>query len=248
MTNDGRVGLGVSIGALGAIFAAAGLVSVRDHFAQVNVVLILVLFVLIGAVIGGRVAGVVSALAAATAFDFFHTLPYNSLKIDQASDIETTILLLVVGLAIGELVVRADRIRTAVTGSRRELVRVHRVARLAADGEAVEDLVSAVSAELIETLGLNRCFYERPPFVGTYARLEQTGAITGTNVVQYTKAGFELPHNGVELPVIVNDEMVGRYVLIPRPGHGVSVELRMVAVTLADQLSVVLGRRAAGAA
>ena len=177
------------------------------------------------------------------AFDFFYTQPYNSLKINNAADIETTILLLVVGLAMGEIVVRADRIRFAVSGSRRELNSVHRVARLAADGEAVEDLISAVSAELTDDA--------RPAPVhlraarrstAAYARLEQNGLITGTNIVQYTKQGFELPREGVELPVIVHDEPVGRFVLVPTPGHGVSIDARLVAVTLADQLSVVLGQ------
>jgi hypothetical protein len=245
MTNDGRVGLGVSIGAVGSILAGALLVSVRDHFAPVNAVLILVLFVLIGAVIGGRVAGAVSAVAAAASFDFFYTQPYNSLKIDSAQDIETTVLLLVVGVTIGEIVARADRIRSAVTGGRRELSRLHRVARLAADGETVEDLISAVGAELTATLGLSRCFYEEVPLSGTYPRLEPTGAISGTNLVRYTKSGYELPLEGVELPVIVNEQIVGRFVMIPTPGVGVSVDRRMVAITLADQLSVVLARAAA---
>ena len=230
---------------MGAIAAAAGLVAVRDHFAQVNAVLILVLFVLLGAVIGGRLAGVASALTAAVAFDFFYTQPYNSLKINSAADIETTILLLAVGLAMGEIVVRADRIRYAVSGGRRELKGIHRVARLAADGEAVEDLISAVNAELTATLGLHRCTYEPAPFSGTYPRLEQNGLITGTNVVQYTKQGFELPQEGVELPLVVHDQIVGRFVLVPTPGHGVSIDARLVAVTLADQVSVVLGRQAA---
>jgi len=233
----------VSIGAIGSIFAAAALVSVRDHFSPVNVVLILVLFVLLGAVIGGRVAGAVSAVAAAVSFDFFYTQPYNSLKIDSAQDIEATVLLLVVGVAIGEIVVRADRIRDAVTGGRRELNRLHRVARLAADGEAVEDLISAVAAELTATLELTRCSYEEVPYSGTYPRLEQTGAISGANVVRYTKHGYELPPQGVELPVIVSEQIVGRFVMIPTPGIGVSVDRRMVAITLADQLSVVLGRQ-----
>src|SRR5262249_8655966 len=137
MQHDGRIGIGISVGSMGAIAAAAGLVAIRDHFAQVNAVLILVFFVLLGAVIGGRLAGVASALTAAVAFDFFYTQPYNSLKINSAADIETTILLLAVGLAMGEIVVRADRIRYAVGGGRRELKGIHRVARLAADGEAV---------------------------------------------------------------------------------------------------------------
>jgi hypothetical protein len=245
MRHDGRIGIGVSVGSMGAIAAAAGLVAVRDHFAQVNAVLILVLFVLLGAVIGGRLAGAASALTAAVAFDFFYTQPYNSLKINSAADIETTILLLAVGLAMGEIVVRADRIRFAVSGNGRELNSIHRVARLAADGESVEDVISAVSAELSHTLGLHRCTYEPAPFTGDYPRLEQTGLISGNTIVQYTREGFELPHEGVELPVIVHDRAVGRFVLLPTPGHGVSMDARVVAVALADQVSVVLGRRAA---
>ena len=57
MKHDPRIGIGISVGSMGAIGAAAGLVAVRDHFAQVNAVLILVFFVLVGAVIGGRLAG-----------------------------------------------------------------------------------------------------------------------------------------------------------------------------------------------
>jgi len=224
---------------------AAGLVGVRDSFAPVNVVLILVLFVLLGATIGGRTAGIVSALAAALSFDFFFTQPYNSLKIDNAADLETTVLLLVVGLVIGEIAVRADRIRSAVTGHRRELNRLHRVAKLAADGESVDDLVSAVSAELTATLGLHDCIYERPPFRGEYPTLKPTGAITGHGIRHYTRDGFELPREGVELPLTVHDQVVGRFVLLPTPGRGVSLDGRIIAATLADQLSVVLGRSAA---
>ena len=112
-----------------AIGAAAGLVAVRDHFTQANAVLILVFFVLVGAVIGGRLAGSATALTAAVAFDFFYTQPYDSLKINSAADIETTALLLLVGLAMGRSS-SGRSLRFAVSGSRRELKSVHRVARL----------------------------------------------------------------------------------------------------------------------
>jgi hypothetical protein len=245
MIDDGRVGIGIAVGGIGSIAAAGALVAVRGHIAAVNVVLILVLFVLLGATMGGRQAGVVSALIAAASYDFFHTTPYNSLKIDNLAQLETTLLLLAVGLAIGEISVRAERIRDAVSGGRQELNRVHRIARLAARGETFDDLVSAVSAELTATLGLHRCYFELPPFHHDYARLEQTGAITGDHVRIYTKDGSELPRDGVELPLVVNDQAVGRFVLVPTPEHGVSLDHRIVAVTLADQLSAVLSRPAA---
>ena len=39
-------------------------------------------------------------------------------KINDAADVETTVLFLIVGLAIGEIAVRADLIRESVAGQR----------------------------------------------------------------------------------------------------------------------------------
>jgi len=119
------------------------------------------------------------------------------------------------------------------------------VARLAADGEDVDDLISAVSAELTATLGLHDCIYERPPFGSDYPTLKPTGALTGHGIRYFTHDGFELPREGVQLPLVVHDQNVGRFVLLPTPGRGVSLDRRIIAATLADQLSVVLARRAA---
>jgi hypothetical protein len=224
---------------------AGALVGVRDHFALVNVALILILFVLLGAVIGGRVAGVSSAFVAAVSLEFFHTQPFNSLKINDVADIETTVLFLVVGLAIGEIAVRADSIRGAVAGHRAELHRFQRVARMAASGESDDDLISAVRAELIEDLKLVECTFERPPFATTLPTLEPSGHITGGDVRQYTREGFDLPRSGVELPIVANGRSIGRFVLQPTPGVGVSLDRRIVAAALADQLSVVLSQHAA---
>jgi hypothetical protein len=141
--------------------------------------------------------------------------------------------------------VRADSIRESVAGSRREMQRFQRVARLAASGESSDDLISAVRAELIENLRLRECVFERPPFSQTYPTLEPSGHIEGGDIRQYTKDGFDLPRDGLVLPVIANGQTIGRFVLQPTPGVGVSNERRIVAAALADQLSVVLSRRAA---
>ena len=42
-------------------------------------------------------------MSAALSFNFFHTVPYLTLEIDSADDVETTLLLLAVGLAVGQL-------------------------------------------------------------------------------------------------------------------------------------------------
>jgi hypothetical protein len=228
------------VGSLGSLTVAAALVSVREHFALVDVALILVLFVLLGAVVGGRAAGVTSAFIAALSLDFFHTQPFNSLKMSDAADIETTLLFLVVGLAVGEIALRADRIRESVVGHRDEMHRFQRIAHMAASGESVDDLVSAVRAELIENLRLRDCTFERPPFTATYPTLQPSGAVNGGDIRQYTKDGFDLPRDGIELPIVANGRTIARFVLWPTAGAGVSHERRIVAVALADQLSVVL--------
>ena len=66
------------------------MVGVRGEIANADVALLLMVFVLAGAVIGGRTAGVLSAAAAAMAFDFFHTRPYGTLKIANRDDVMTT--------------------------------------------------------------------------------------------------------------------------------------------------------------
>ncbi len=218
---------------------AAALVSVRGHFATENVALVLVLVVLLGAVVGGRRAGVVSAFVAALSLDFFHTVPYNSLKISHAEDVTAMVLLLVVGLVVGEIAIRADRIRAATGVQHEEIIRLHRMAQFAASDQPVDDLVSALCAELIETLRLQGCTYEAAPFTSEMPAIEASGVVR-TSLHRYTREGFELPHERVALPVTARGRTAGRFVLTPTPGTGVSMDRRLVAVALADQLGVAL--------
>ena len=239
-----RIWIGAAIGALGALFTAAALVGVRGDLQNANVALVLVLWVLVGAVTGGRASAVMSALVAAVAFDFFHTKPYNSLKISDGNDVLTTLLLLAVGLAIGEIAIRAQRMHAQRDDQRLQLQRMHRIAGMAAGGEGVDDLLLAVTAELIETLELQNAWYERPPFEAGLPRLERSGVIE-TREHRYANGEFELPREGVELPVIAAARTVGRFVLIPTVGVGVSKERRLSAIALADQVGAALARSAA---
>ena len=80
------------------------------------------------------------ALVAALSLDFFHTQPYNSLKITATSDIETTVLMIVVGLAVGEIALRSEHIRSHFHDERTELRQIHHVAQLAAAGDSEDDV------------------------------------------------------------------------------------------------------------
>ena len=53
------------------------------------------------------------------------------------------------------------------------------------------------------------------------------------------RGGFELPADGVELPVLARGQHIGRFVLVPTPGQAVSLEERLVAVAIADQVAAV---------
>jgi hypothetical protein len=236
--------VGAAVGSLGALFTAAALVGVRGDIQNANVALVLVLFVVLGAVTGGQGAAAISAFVAAIAFDFFHTKPYNSLKISDGNDVLTTVLLLAVGLAIGEIAIRAQRVYTQREDEQRQLRRIRRIAGLAAGGEGVDDLLLAVTAELIETLDLQNAWFERLPFVAALPRLERSGVIEATEH-HFANGEFELPREGVALPVVGAGQTMGRFVLIPTPGVGVSKERRLSAVALADHVGAALARTAA---
>ena len=150
-----RTLLGVSLGGLGSLSVAGGLVGIRGVIANVNVALVLVLVVIAAASVGGRMAGAMSGLVAAMSFDFFHTRPYGLLKIASVNDLITTLLLLVAGLVVGEMVERSARFKDRLRDDQRQLRRLHRVAELAASGDKAEgDLVLSVAAELRDTLRL----------------------------------------------------------------------------------------------
>jgi hypothetical protein len=67
--------------------------------------------------------------------------------------------------------------------------------------------------------------------------LERSGVIRGRTEWRIAKGGgFELPPEGVELAVLARGHQIGRFVLVPTAGVGTSLEQRVVAVALADQV------------
>ena len=200
---------------------------------------------MIVAVAGGRLPGAVGGRAAAVAFDFFYTHPYLRFTIDSRDDVETTVLLLVVGLDGRErrhaTVARARRREDMRSG---EIRRIYRLATLGARGRAPTDVIDAGRAELVALLDLRACRFDAAPFVGDYERLERSGVVSWRDY-RLQADGFELPAAGVELLVMGRGRLLGRFVLDPTPGTGVSLEQRVVAVALADQVGAVLAAPAA---
>jgi Domain of unknown function (DUF4118) len=218
----------------------AALVLVRDDVDNANIALALVVTVVVGAQVGGRLAGAVAAVSAAATFDFFFTLPYLSLTIDSSDDVETTALLLIVGLFVGTISSRSRRAQVAATEARDEIRRVHRLAELASGDLPAAAVIAAAEDELTQLLELEECRFEAGPGAGGLPVLERSGALSGSRLV-HNPNGFELPSGGTELPVLSRGRPVGRFILTPTKGVGLSLERRVVAVALADQVGGLIG-------
>ena len=231
--------LWIACGIGSPVVVAAALAPARDSMRNANVALVLVAVVVVVAVAGGREAGAVAAVASALAFDFFHTRPYEHLRIASSDDVETTVVLLLIGLLVGHVAARGRKARRSAEASSGEIRRIYRIANLGAGGDDPGDVVMAAQGELEVLLHLRECRFEAPPFATVLERLERSGTVSWREP-RLRAAGFELPREGVELPVMGRGQLLGRFVLIPTPGVGVSLEQRVVAVALADQVGAVL--------
>jgi len=242
MDRDDRLpaAVGAFVGVAGSILVAGLLSNVGSWASNVNVALVLMVVVVLGAAAGGRAAGAVSAGAAALSFDFFQTQPYHSLRIGSRDDIETAVLLLVAGLIVGQIAARAQVGRVAVEAGRSEIQRIHHLAELTAQGRPASDVIDTATAELTQLLSLQSCRFERPPYADTFERLEHSGVVTVPKrlitVSRMGRHGLEFPSEGVALLVLNRGHDIGRFVLVPTPGEGASLEQRVVAVALADQV------------
>jgi hypothetical protein len=237
--DDRLVAAGLGVAAVGPIIVASLLVLVRDDMASANSALVFVIVVVLAAAVGGRWAAITAAIVSAISFDFFLTRPYGSLKIDNADDIIATILLLAVGLMVGEVVVWAHRGYRRSRREQDEVERLRRVAGEVAAGGTPAGMLASVRAELMQLLSLRSCEFEKPPYRVPLPRLERNGSIDSPRR-HFVRGEFALPAAGVELPVLGRGRELGRLVLVPEPDVGVSIEERVVAIALSDQLGAVL--------
>jgi len=235
-TADPTSTLGLGLACLLPIAVAGALVPLRDVIVSTNVALALVVTVVVAAIAGGRQAGAVAAVMSVASYDFFFTQPYLSLRINSRDDVETAVLLLVVGLIVGTLASRARREKASAAAGRTELQRIFRIADQVARGDEATAVISSAQVELTALLGLEECRFEAPPYGEQLPRMERSGVIAGLHDYRFTRGGFELPASGVALPVLARGQQVARFVLRPTPDVGLSLEERVVAVALADQV------------
>ncbi len=231
--------IGAALGGLGAVVAGVLLVPFRSEIQNANLALLLVVVVVAAAIVGGRLAGAVAAIAATLSFDFFLTEPYLSMRVNSADDVETALVLLTVGLLVGEVAARGRRSRRHRDRAVESVARVQHVASLVALGEDPERVTAAVTRELKTLLELDDCWLELPPGLWVMPRLERGGSISSPEH-DWDRDGFMLSPDGTDLPVYARGQQVARLVLIGNPTVAVPLERRVVAVALADQLGSAL--------
>jgi hypothetical protein len=234
-----RTVVGIAFAALAPVVVALVLVPIRSEVDNANLALILVLVVVAAAILGGRRAGAVAAIMATLSFDFFLTKPYLSLKVETSNDVETVLTLLGVGLLVGAVASRRRRAERERDQAADAIAHVHRVADLLARGAPLDDVAESVTRELRDLLSLHDCFLEFPPFLYAMPRLERGGNVDASEQ-RWFASGVALSADGVELPVLERGDESARFVLVGNPDVVVTIEERVAAVALADQLGTAL--------
>lgn len=234
--------LAVGLAVLVPFVVSAMLVPVRDRIENTDVALLLVVVVVAVAALGNRPAGYLTALSAGVWFDFFFTEPYQRLTIGDGSDVETFVLLMVVGIAVTELAVWGRRQGAIADREAGYLSGIQSAAEVGATGGSSQNLIKQVSRQLVETLHLQGARYQ--PGVAGFggpARLCRDGRILWKGHV------WDVDHDGlpadtdIELLVENAGRLHGRYLLSAGPGTTAPLSERRVAVTLADQVGAALG-------
>lgn len=230
----------VAAGALAPCVAALVLMPLRTSVTHTNLALLLVVVVVSVSAIGNRFAGAVAALSAAAWFDFFHTEPYQSFHIQDRADMETAVLLLVVGLIVSQLASRARTLQRVAVADASHLERLHGTTRLARSSTSSDDVVQQVRRELIEVLELRACRFEYGTLVGCPPRLDPDGTVKVVGWIwDLERQGW--PHGEIELRTVVHGRYQGRFLMTPESGSvPPPLEARLVAADLAAQAAAAL--------
>jgi K+-sensing histidine kinase KdpD len=220
---------------------AAILIPFRASFPNTDAALALLLVVVAVASNGYRLAGILAALSAAVWFDFFLTRPYERFTITRRADIETTVLLLAIGVAVTEIAVWGRRQHVAASRRAGYLDGINTAAKAVAIGDSPAALIEQVSRQLTELLSLHSCRFQYGiAGIGKPARLQRDGRVTAggrARDVEYKN----LP-TGIDTELLVETGglLQGRFLMTPASDARSTLEQRLVAVGFADQVGAAL--------
>lgn len=220
--------------ALPIVFGAA-LIPLRSHISQ-SISLLMVLPVLVVALLAGRRLATVAALAAAAAYDVFHTQPYYRPTIDDPDDIVETVVLLAIGITTGYLAESAQRAVIAARVRREELTAVTNFIEHIGADIAGEELAEHASTSIVSLLDAHECVW-MPDYKGTAGPvLQPDGSLQAALPGTLNQGGGTLPTT-IEIPVGHPPTEFGRFVVKTNHRTNVSLEERRAAATIATTLA-----------
>ncbi|MHA7133264.1 DUF4118 domain-containing protein [Oerskovia turbata] len=227
----------------------AAFVPFRADVANTNIALVLVLVIVGAAATGRRLAGIGAALSSGICFDLLLTEPYQRLAITDRTDLETTVLLLLVGVAVTEIALWGYREQARSARQVGYLAGIVSSARLVADGSTdTAALVAHVQRQIVDVLDLDECRFDTG-VPGGRPRLREDGSVTrGSQIVDVERDGLPTDDR-VELLVEHGGVVRGRFLLdattrVRRP----DLDRRVIAVTLAQQVGSALATSRPGRA
>jgi hypothetical protein len=120
--------------------------------ANTSAALILVLVIVAAASTGYRSAGIISAISAGLWFDFFLTTPYLTFSVTNAADVETFIVLVLLGVAINEIIQWGRRYQNQL---RDRDAYLHALLSISATPPNETSMLEAVGSHLLTMLDLD---------------------------------------------------------------------------------------------
>src|SRR5664280_168813 len=157
---------------LGGLF-----VPFRGSFTNAASALLFIIVVVAVAVVGNRFTGFVASIGAALWFDFFLTRPYEKFAINQRSDIQTTVCIVVVGFIVTELAARNRHHYRTASEESDYVAMIHGLSELASGSEPTSEIVNRAASSIRELLNLRGCRFEEGVSEPPLARIAPTGEV-----------------------------------------------------------------------
>ncbi len=223
--------------------AALALVPLRNTTPVPTIALALAAIVTLLAATGTRGTAAIAAVSASVGFDVFHTRPYGSLLITRAQDLQTTGLLLAVGLIVGQLAATNRRHRRQAAQSSYDLGRIHAVAEMVAAGEPADQVVQAAANELTDLFALRSCRFDTS-FAATPGPFIERHGDVSWGAIRWGFQTMGFPTREVSLVVEHQSRPLGRYVLVAQPGTRVTEDQLLASIALADLAASALAAQA----
>jgi K+-sensing histidine kinase KdpD len=232
-----RLAYSYGLGLFLPILTAVALIPQRVSHGRTTAI-VLVVPVVVVAALGATGPALVAAVSAGTSFAVLLTPPYYRLAFTDADDRLATMVLIVVGFAVGLINHRLVGARTSDATRRSELDHLLRFASEVTAATPADQLAASACKHLQAVLRLQSCQWLPGAQPAGGPVLLPTGGIMGY-IKDLNPDRAQLP-SGLELPAMCGGVEIGCFALSPESGKVVSYEERLTAATIATMFAAAI--------